>query len=142
VTPSTPTTPGGAKPTASGIPAGNNFAGYKMTGTGANQLVRNAKGQIVSASEARAFKDASKLAKYSKYGKVAGKGLGALGVGLDVYGRVSEGQTMTQTAAGVGAGLAGAYGGAQLGASIGAFGGPLAPFTVPLGGLISLNYVL
>lgn len=121
-------------PLTSGL--GGNFAGYKVTGTGANQLVRNAKGQIVSASEARAFKDASKLAKYSKYGKVAGKGLGVLGVGLDVYGRVSEGQTMTQTAAGVGTGLAGAYGGAQLGASIGALGGPLAPFTIPLGGLI------
>jgi len=124
---------------ATGAPAaavGGNFAGYKVTGTGANQLVRNAKGQIVSAAEAKAFKDASKLAKYSKYGKVAGKGLGVLGVGLDVYGRVSEGQTMTQTAAGVGTGLAGAYGGAQLGASIGAFGGPLAPFTIPLGGLI------
>jgi uncharacterized protein YfkK (UPF0435 family) len=133
-------TPGAAAGKVSGAPSvaalGGNFAGYKVTGTGANQLVRNAKGQIVSAAEAKAFKDASKLAKYSKYGKVAGKGLGALGVGLDVYGRVSEGQTMTQTAAGVGAGLAGAYGGAQLGASIGALGGPLAPFTVPLGGLI------
>ena len=76
------------------------------------------------------------FAKYSKFAKVAGKGLGVLGVGLDVYGRVSEGQTMTQTAAGVGTSMAGAYGGAQLGASIGALGGPLAPFTVPLGGLI------
>jgi hypothetical protein len=128
----------GAKPATAGPGAGlgGNFAGYKITGTGANQLVRNAKGQIVSAAEAKAFKDASKLAKYSKFANVAGKGLGVLGVGLDVYGRVSEGQTMTQTAAGVGTSMAGAYGGAQLGAYLGAFGGPLAPFTVPLGGLI------
>jgi uncharacterized protein YoxC len=134
----TATAAGGAKSATAGTGAGigGNFAGYKITGTGANQLVRNAKGQIVSAAEAKAFKDASKLAKYSKFANVAGKGLGVLGVGLDVYGRVSEGQTMTQTAAGVGTSMAGAYGGAQLGASIGALGGPLAPFTVPLGGLI------
>lgn len=134
--PTTSTATGGANPTTGGAPMGGNFAGYKMTGTGPNAMLQRPNGQFASAAERAAFDKAAKMAKYAKVGRVAGRTLGVLGAGLDAYGRVQEGQTATQTIAGVGAGLTGAYAGAQLGASIGAFGGPLAPLTVPVGGLI------
>jgi len=142
----TATAAGGAKSATAGTGAGigGNFAGYKVTGTGANQLVRNAKGQIVSAAEAKAFKDASKLAKYSKFANVAGKGLGVLGAGLDAYGRYNEGQSTTQIAAGVGTSAAAGWAGAAYGAQLGAAGGPFAWATVPAGALIGggLGYFL
>jgi hypothetical protein len=68
--------------------------------------------------------------------KFAGRALGALGVGLDVYDRKKQGQSNSKVAVGVGSGLAGGYAGAAAGAAIGAFGGPAAPLTVPLGALI------
>jgi len=115
---------------------GGKFYGWQKTGEGAAAMVRNAKGQFVSAAEAAEFNQASKMAKFAKFGKYGGRALGIAGAGFDAYGRLQSGQTGLQTAAGVATSMAGAYGGAQLGATIGAFGGPLAPVTVPLGSLV------
>jgi hypothetical protein len=144
VTPSTPTTPGGAKPTASGIPAGNNFAGYKMTGTGANAMLQRPDGKFASKAERAAFDKSVKMGKLAKMGKFAGKGLGILGAGLDAYGRYNEGQSTTQIAAGVGTAAAAGWAGAAYGAQLGAAGGPFAWATVPAGALIGggLGYFL
>lgn len=62
----------------------------------------------------------TRLPRLSTAAKFGGKALGVLGVGLDIYQRQAEGQTVTQTAVGVGGGLAGAAVGAQLGAAAGA----------------------
>lgn len=72
----------------------------------------------------------------TRFGRIAGRALGALGIGLDAFGRYQEGQTAGQIAAGVGGGVAGAALGAKGGAALGALGGPAAPITVPLGAFI------
>jgi len=102
-----PGTTGGAPGGAFG--PGGKFAGWKTTGTGANTMVRNAKGQFVSAAEAAEFKQASRVAKFAKYGKGVGTTLSVLGAGYDAYDRLQSGQSGLQTAAGVGGGLAGSY---------------------------------
>jgi len=89
---------------------GGKFAGYTMTGKGSSTMVRNAKGQFVSAAEAAEFKQASRVAKYAKYGKGIGTTFSILGAGIDVYDRLQSGQSGIQTAAGVGGGMAGSYG--------------------------------
>lgn len=70
-----------------------------------------------------------------------GRALGVLGVGLDIYNRLDEGQTLTQTAVGVGGGLAGSLAGGALGAKVGAgigalFGGVGAIPGAAIGGAI------
>lgn len=70
-----------------------------------------------------------------------GAGLGVVGAGLDVVSRLSEGQSLGQTAVGVGGGLAGAAAGGALGAKAGAgigafFGGVGAAPGAAIGGLI------
>jgi hypothetical protein len=55
------------------------------------------------------------------------RALGALGIGVDVYGRKQEGQSFTQIGAGVGSGLAGAAAGGKAGAALGLMAGPAAP---------------
>ncbi len=139
--PTTPTTkPGGAKPTASGIPAGNNFAGYKMTGTGPNAMLQRPNGEFATKAERAAVDKAVKMGKLGKIGKFAGKGLGFVGAGLDVYDRMAnQKQSVGQTAAGVGGGMAGAWAlTSALSpaiASIAAATGPFAPLTAGVLGL-------
>lgn len=65
-----------------------------------------------------------------------GKALGALGAGLDLFDRLSGGQSAVEAGVGVAGGAAGAWAGAEAGAALGALGGPAAAVTVPLGGLI------
>lgn len=96
-------TPGGA------FAPGGKFSGWKSTGTGANTMVRNAKGQFVSAAEAAEFKQASRTAKLMKYGRGVGTTLSVLGAGYDAYDRLQSGQSGVQTVAGVGGGMAGSY---------------------------------
>lgn len=127
---------GGATPLTGAFAAGGKFAGWSKTGEGAAAMVRNAKGQFVSAAEAAEFNQAAKMAKFAKFGKYGGRALGIAGAGFDAYGRLQSGQSGLQTAAGVGTAMGGAYLGAQMGAAAGAFGGPLSPITVPLGGLV------
>lgn len=71
----------------------------------------------------------------------SGLALGAVGVGFDIYDRISEGQTVTQTAIGVGGGLAGSAAGGILGSKIGAgigtlFGGVGAVPGAAIGGAV------
>jgi hypothetical protein len=124
-----------------GLSMPNKFEGFKKTGEGASQLVRNAKGQIVSKAEASAFKSAEKLAKVGKFAKVLGPVATVAMAGLDYKNRKDEGQTTTQAAAGAGGsvagGLIGAKGGAMAGAAIGAlFGGVGAAPGALIGGLL------
>jgi hypothetical protein len=123
----------------SGMP--NKFEGFKKTGEGASQLVRNAKGQIVSKAEASAFKSAEKLTKIGKIAKVLGPAATIVGAGFDYKNRKDEGQTTTQAVAGAGGGVAGGLlgmkGGAAAGAAIGAlFGGVGAAPGALIGGLL------
>lgn len=123
----------------SGMP--NKFEGFKKTGEGANQLVRNAKGQIVSKAEASAFKSAEKLATVGKVAKVLGPVATVAMAGLDYKNRKDAGQTTTQAVAGAGGsvagGLVGMKGGAAAGAAIGAlFGGVGAAPGALIGGLL------
>lgn len=67
---------------------------------------------------------------------IFGKALGALGAGLDLFDRLSGGQSAVEAGVGVAGGAAGAWAGAEAGAALGALGGPAAAVTVPLGGLI------
>lgn len=123
----------------SGMP--DKFSGFKKTGEGASQLVRNAKGQIVSKAEASAFKGAQKLASIGKVAKVLGP-LATVGMaGLDYKNRKDAGQTTTQAAAGAGGGAAGGLigmkAGAAAGGAIGAlFGGVGAVPGAFIGGLL------
>lgn len=145
-------TPGAGGSVATGGPSGaafspgGKFAGWKMTGTGNEAMVRNAKGQFVTAAEAAEFKQASKLAKLAKYGRNVSNTLAVIGVGLDVYDRLKEGQTAFQTAAGVGGGVAGAYGMARavapLATRIGSKGGfyGLAAATILEAGASAFGY--
>ena len=73
--------------------------------------------------------------------RLGGRLLGAVGVGLDIYSRLDEGQSLTQTAVGVGGGLAGAAAGGILGAKVGAgvgalFGGVGAAPGAAIGGFV------
>ena len=88
---------------------------------------------------------ASKRVKTSKLGRgikgIGGRALGIFGAGLDVFDRLSEGQSGLQTAVGVGGGLAGAAAGAKLGATGGAavgafFGGIGAGPGAAIGGFL------
>jgi hypothetical protein len=101
--------PGGTSTPVGAFAPGGKFAGWKTTGTGANTMVRNAKGQFVSAAEAAEFKQASRVAKFAKYGKGVGTTLSVLGAGYDAYDRLQSGQSGVQTVAGVGGGMAGSY---------------------------------
>lgn len=65
-----------------------------------------------------------------------GKALGALGAGLDLFDRLSGGESAVEAGVGVAGGVAGGWAGAEAGAALGALGGPAAAVTVPLGGLI------
>ncbi len=87
-------------------------------------------------SSAGQLADAIPTSSRTRLGRFAGRALGAVGIGLDVYGRYQEGQSAGQIAAGVGGGLAGAAALGQAGAALGALGGPAAPVTVPLGAFI------
>ena len=62
--------------------------------------------------------------------------LNTLFAGWEFSDRKSSGQTNTQATIGTGSSLAGGIAGATLGAKIGLLGGPFAPVTVPLAGLI------
>lgn len=99
----------GGGPGGAAFAPGGKFAGWKTTGTGANTMVRNAKGQFVSAAEAAEFKQASRVAKFAKYGRGVGTTLSVLGAGYDAYDRLQSGQSGLQTVAGVGGGMAGSY---------------------------------
>jgi putative chitinase len=67
---------------------------------------------------------------------LAGKALGVVGVGMDIFDRAGSGQSAGQIATGVAGGVGGGVLGAKAGAALGALGGPAAPITVPLGALV------
>ena len=67
---------------------------------------------------------------------LGGKALGIFAAGMDLYDRLSDGESATQAGVGVAGGVAGGWAGAEAGAALGTLGGPAAPITVPLGGLI------
>jgi murein DD-endopeptidase MepM/ murein hydrolase activator NlpD len=82
-----------------------------------------------------------RLPKLGGLARIGGRALGILGVGLDVAGRVGEGQSATKIGVGVGGGLAGGAAGGAAGAAVGAaIGAPFAGVgAVPgafIGGLV------